>query len=129
MKTTRKGLGTLIVSATLLGALGCGEEAAKPAVDDKQKSEATVTGSVTIKGKPASKGRVTFEPLGADGMPTDSQSAGIKDGAFTIKTKPGNNDVTVSSTGDAAIDSGYNKTSVAVQPGENKVTLELPFKQ
>jgi hypothetical protein len=120
---------TLVASAALIVPWGCGGEAPKPATDNSPKSEATVTGTVTINGKPASKGRLNFEPLGSDGMPTGSQVTQVsKDGTYNVTTKTGDNDVTISSTGNAAIDSGYNKTKFTVKPGTNSLNIELPLK-
>src|SRR5262245_51604955 len=120
-------LATVFASAALMTAVGCGGgqttgERTAP------KTEATVTGMITIKGKAATKGRVTIEPLGPNGIPTGSKVADVgKDGTYTVTTTPGSNDVTVSSTGDAAADSGYNKTNIDVKPGSNTLNLDLPL--
>src|SRR5262245_26881453 len=120
-------LAALFASAALITTAGCGAEQ-RTGEGAAAKTEATVTGKITIKGKPASKGRVTIEPLGANGIPTGSKVAEVgKDGTYTVTTTPGQNDVTVSSTGDAAADSGYNKTSIDAKPGSNTLDLDLPL--
>jgi hypothetical protein len=128
MGCTSRSRAALVTSAAMIAAWGCGgaREADQGAAP---KAEATVTGKVTIKGRPAEKGRITFEPLGANGMPAGSNVAQVgKDGTYTVTTKTGPNDVTASATGDPAADSSYNKTSFEVQPGTNTLNLDLPIK-
>jgi hypothetical protein len=130
MGITSRGRAALVASAALTAAWGCGETREGNA-GAASRADATVTGRVTIKGKPAAKGRITFEPVGVNGgLPIGSNVAQVgKDGAYTVTTKTGSNDVTVSSTGDPAADSGYNKTSFEVQPGSsNTLNLDLPIK-
>lgn len=122
-------LAALFASAALMTAGGCGE---KPTTVDEtasnSKAEATITGKVSIKGKAASRGRVTIEPLGTNGIPTGSNVAQVdKDGTYTVTTTAGSNDISVSSTGDATIDSGYNKMTTEVKPGPNTLDLDLPL--
>jgi hypothetical protein len=112
-----------------MAAWGCGgTREADPA--SAPKTDANVSGRVTIKGRPADKGRITFEPLAVSGgLPVGSNVAQVgKDGAYTITTKTGSNDVTVSGIGDPAAGSGYNKTSFEVQPGSNTLNIDLPIK-
>lgn len=130
MACARRNVCSLVASAALIALSGCGgNEAPKPAADNSPKSDATVNGTVTINGKAASRGRLTFEPLGPNGIPVSAQVTQVgKDGNYTITTKTGDNDVTISNTGDAALDSGYNKTSIAVKPGTNTLNIDLPLK-
>jgi hypothetical protein len=128
MGCTSRSPAALVASAALMVAWGCGgtREAEKGAAS---KADATVTGKVLIKGRPAAKGRITFEPLDANGLPAASNVAQVgPDGTYTVTTKTGPNDVTVSSTGDPAADSGYNKTNFDVQSGSNTRDLDLPIK-
>jgi hypothetical protein len=130
MGCTSRSRAAWVASAALMAAWGCGKtpEANSGAAS---KADATVTGKVTIKGKPAGKGRINFEPVAVNGgLPIGSNVAEIgKDGAYTVTTKTGSNDVTVSATGDPAVDSSYNRTSFEVQSGSNNtLNLDLPIK-
>jgi len=129
MRSAQRCLGALAAWAAFLAAPGCGGE--KPANEAAaEQSGATVSGKVTIKGHAASKARVTFEPLDSRGMPITSHVAELgKDGTYKVTTSTGKNDITVSSTGDAAIDSSYNKTTIDAKPGPNTLDLDLPLKQ
>ena len=130
MGRSTRCLWTLAASTTLWAVGGCGgAEKAGGGAAAAPKVEATVSGTVTVKGKAASKGRLTFEPLGANGIPTGSHVAQVsKDGAYTVTTATGSNDVTISGTGDAAVDSSYNKMTFEVKPGSNALNVDLPLK-
>ncbi len=128
MGWTRRSLGALVTSAAMMVAGGCGGEGAGGGGGSASKSEATVTGKVTIKGKAATKGNLTFEPLGANGIPTGSKVTQVgKDGTYTVTTTTGSNDVTISGTGNAVADSSYNKTTLDVTPGANTKDFDLPL--
>lgn len=128
MGCTARSSVALVASAALMAAWGCGESRQGDR-GTTPKAEATVTGKVTINGKPAQKGHITFEPLDANGLPTGSKAAEVgKDGTYTITTQTGSNDITAASTGDPAADASYNKTNFDVQPGSNTLNLDLPIK-
>ena len=60
---------------------------------DTSLTEVTVTGVVTVKGKPASGGQITFNPSNRDRkVPAFAAPIG-QDGSYTIKTYTGENEV------------------------------------
>jgi hypothetical protein len=120
-----------VVTVLALGCWGCGDgSTANPSANMADRAEATVTGRVSVKGKAVSKGKITFEPLDAQGFPIEERVTTIqKDGTYEVKTLTGNNGVTVTGTGVATVDSGYQRTNFEVQPGPNTFDLELPLPQ
>lgn len=90
----RFGVG-LLAAALLVTGWGCD---GKPSVTTTDE-EATVTGSVTIQGKKATAGTVTFNPSNYQRqVPARTVSIG-NDGTYSIKTLLGQNQVRVSSPG------------------------------
>ena len=85
-------IGALIALACL-PAWGCGDGA--PPVESSE-AEATVAGTVKVRGKPATKGTVTFDPSNIRRKNATARSAPIgKDGAYSITTLVGQNVVSV----------------------------------
>src|SRR4051794_15189478 len=83
---------------TLAAVSGCGD--GKPSVDTSL-NEATVTGVVSVKGKPASGGKINFNPSNSGRIvPTKSADIG-PDGTYSVKTYTGDNQVSFS--GEVAI--------------------------
>src|SRR3954469_17261904 len=117
---------TGLAAATLLViAWGCGSGA--PAVDTST-TEATVKGVVTIRGKPVTEGRISFDPSNVKRKSEPVRSAPIgKDGSYTVKTLVGGNQVTFSGP---AFDKDRQLQDVLlpfdVQAGENTFNVELP---
>lgn len=114
-----------VMSATLLGsASGCGS---KPSVDAST-AEATVSGSVKIRGKPMSQGEITFDPANYLRKDVSARTAKLKpDGTYEIKTLTGVNSVTV--TGPAITaepELGYAGTTLDVHSGTNSLDINLP---
>jgi hypothetical protein len=120
----RGGLAAVVLAAVC----GCGGEEKAGQSTGGAKQEATVTGQVTIKGKPATKAKVTFAPLDSRGMPAGSNVAEVKDGSYSVTTQSGDNDVTITGTGNAEVDATYNKKTVQLKPGANTENFELPLK-
>ena len=86
---------TLVPAFLLLAALGCMDS--RPSVSSST-TEATVKGTVTIKGKPATKGSVVFDPSNYARKNEQPRSAPLnKDGTYSIKTLIGSNSIRVSS--------------------------------
>ncbi len=102
---------------------GCGE--GKPSVDTSM-TEATVSGIVTIKGTPASGGKILFNPSNSERIvPTRTADIGA-DGSYTIKTLTGDNRVTFE--GEIASKNsgvGLVKEYANVERGENHVNFDL----
>ena len=90
----RVGAG-LIVGALLAAGWGCGVKPSVTTTDD----EATVTGSVTIKGKKATAGSVSFNPSNYKRQVAARTASIAKDGTYSIKTLVGENQIKVSSPG------------------------------
>src|SRR5437660_1146757 len=84
--------GGLAASALALGLVaGCGGAAAPSSRD-----EATVHGTVKVKGKPATRGTVRFNPSNVNRKDVGPVEAAIaKDGTYTLKTLVGANLITV----------------------------------
>jgi hypothetical protein len=102
---------------------GCGD--GKPGVDTSL-TEATVTGIVSVKGKPVEGGTILFNPGNSERL-VASKSAPIgKDGSYSIKTYTGGNQV--SFDGEVASKNrgvGLIKEFVDVRPGSNKADFDL----
>jgi hypothetical protein len=102
---------------------GCSD--GKPAIDTSH-NEATVSGVVSVKGKPATGGKVNFNPSNS-GRIVGINSADIgSDGTYTVKTYTGGNQVTFS--GEVAIKNpglGLVREYADVKAGENKIDYDL----
>jgi hypothetical protein len=102
---------------------GCGD--GKPWVDTSL-TEATVSGTVTVKGKPAGGGTILFNPSNSGRIvPTKTATIG-PDGSYTIKTYTGVNQV--SFEGEVASKNrgvGLVKEACDVVRGDNKADFDL----
>jgi hypothetical protein len=89
MRDSRQRLfSTSLIVLALIGA-GCD---GRPYVDTST-TEVTVTGTVLVKGKPATGGEIRFDPSNVD-RPVGPRTAPIgKDGTYTIKTFSGGNQI------------------------------------
>jgi hypothetical protein len=90
--TTRRLSGLL--ATTALVAWGCGDGAANPSAWPST-AEASVSGTVTSKGKPMSKGEVHFDSPDAPPGHASARSALDPKGHYSVKTRPGPNRVVV----------------------------------
>jgi hypothetical protein len=110
--------------AAALALTGCGSGA--PYVDGSLE-EATVKGTVKVRGKFLDGGEVHFNPSNSK-RPVGGRDAPIaKDGTFTVKTLVGLNVVTVTppqARKKAQYGLEYEEKTVDVKSGENTVTLE-----
>jgi hypothetical protein len=102
---------------------GCDE--GKPHVDTS-KNEATVSGTVKIRGKPAEGGTILFNGSNSERI-VEHRTAPIgKDGTYTVKTYVGLNQVTFG--GEVAAENraiGLIHEAAEVQPGENHADFDL----
>jgi len=102
---------------------GCGE--GKPSVDTSL-TEASVSGTVSVKGTPATGGKILFNPSNAGRIvPTRTADIG-PDGTYTIKTLTGDNRVTFE--GEVAsknVGVGLLKEYAKVESRENHVDFDL----
>jgi len=78
-----------VASAVLMGLLlalmGCGS------------GEATVSGTVSLDGKPLEEGHIAFRPLPALAK-SEARGGPIKDGKYQVKAQPGQNRVEITAT-------------------------------
>jgi hypothetical protein len=119
----RRGTGSVVV-ALLFAVGGCNQ--GRPSVPTSTE-EATVTGSVTVRGKPATKGEIVFDSSNYLRKENAVRTAPIQqDGSYTIKTFIGGNRVQVNAPGVVAGRAGTPADqSFEVKPGENRFDIEL----
>jgi hypothetical protein len=100
-------------------------ERAPPAASSE---EANVKGRVTIRGKPATGGEISFDPANTKRPNEIARRAAIgKDGTYTVKTLVGNNAVRISFPGmERDRELGSAEQSFEVKPGENQFDFQLP---
>ena len=116
----------LIGAWTLLAVWGCGGGGSAPSVSSSR-TEATVSGTVTIKGKPATKGEVTFDPANSQRNVAARTAPISGDGTYTVTTLVGGNIVRVATpetTRDPQLQ--FNETTFDVQSGTNTLDIVLP---
>jgi hypothetical protein len=77
-------IGTVLLGL-LLAVTGCGS------------GEATVSGTITLDGKPLEDGNIAFRPLPALAA-TEAIGGPIKDGKYQVKARPGQNRVEITAT-------------------------------
>jgi hypothetical protein len=102
---------------------GCGD--GKPSVDTS-KTEATVSGVVKVRGKPADGGTIIFNASNSERIVAAKFAPIGKDGAYTITTYTGGNQV--SFDGDVASKNqgvGLLKEFVDVKAGTNQADFDL----
>jgi hypothetical protein len=118
-----KRISQTMVCLAICTVAGCGD--GKPWVETKLK-ECTVSGTVSVKGKPASGGTILFNPSNSGRIvPTRTAQIG-PDGSYTIKTYIGVNQVTFD--GEVAAKNrgvGLLREAVDVVDGENKANFDL----
>jgi hypothetical protein len=102
---------------------GCGD--GKPSVDTSL-TEATVSGTVSIKGGPVTSGTIYFNPSNhARQVPTKTAEIGA-DGKYTIKTYTGDNQVTFGgAVAKNNMGVGLMREYARVEAGENKIDFDL----
>jgi hypothetical protein len=123
---SRTQWGVVALAAALFVGGGCGGGGGAPAVSSSME-EATVTGPVTVHGKPLTKGEIAFDPANVDRKVAPRTAPIGSDGAYTIKTLIGENSVTVRGPAiDRDPDLALNQRMVDVQSGDNQVPIELP---
>jgi len=93
--------GCLALAATCAATLalvgGC-DGGGAPAVSSSTTEKGKVHGTVTIKGKPATKGTLSFNPANIERKFVPAAEAPIgEDGTYTVETLIGGNEVTIKS--------------------------------
>lgn len=103
---------------------GCGDD--RPAAE-ASRTEAKVTGTVKIHGKPMASGEITFNPANYQRADAEPRKAPIKDGSYEITTLVGQNSVVVSGpeiTKEPEL--GYSAQTVEVSASGSTLNIELP---
>jgi hypothetical protein len=124
MLIVRRRLVGLVSAAVLAGCLGCGG-GAPPASSSTQ--EAEVSGTVTIRGKPATGGEITFDPSNIYRRDAGLATAKIgPDGRYSLKTLVGENAVRVHGPQvdkDPTLDT--NQLGVVIKAGTSTVPIDV----
>lgn len=128
-RRNRPGRAAAMMMLLLAGCLGCNPLSGGPSVSGSSE-EATVSGSVRIRGKPVGNGQVIFHCANVSRPDARPRLAPINDdGTYTIKTLVGENNVEVSCKElQAPKNSRYAEDQhlVVVQSGENAFDIEIP---
>jgi hypothetical protein len=118
----RGGLAAAAFACALAVVGGCGSPASTSSDE-----EATVHGTVAVKGERAARGKVLFNPANINRKAAPPVSAEIaRDGTYTIKTLVGRNKVSVSTPAtvkDPVLQ--YNASYFEVKPGDNTYEIEV----
>jgi hypothetical protein len=114
-----------VLAVSALFAAGCGSDG-PPATSSRE--EATVKGTVTLRGKPVTEGEIVFDPANINRRDAAATSSAIgKDGTYSVKALVGENAVMVNSeqvSNDPTI--GQAKKFFDVKSGENTFMMDLP---
>jgi hypothetical protein len=105
-------------------AWGCNGKTTPVTAVPTSNEEATVTGSVTIKGNKATSGTITFDPMRDNVAPRSSPID--KNGTYSIKTLVGPNEVVVTAPEFNSREADAMKASFNVAPGSNTYVIVLP---
>jgi len=122
MWKSRRRMMFLAAASGLAVDWGCSD--GKPSVDTST-TEATVKGTVTLNGKPATKGTVVFDPANYKRKDAAPRTAEIgADSSYTVTTLVGQNQVFVNSP--QLKNSDYPPIEIDVKAGENSLDILLP---
>jgi hypothetical protein len=121
----RGGLCTLAATALIGVGGGCGD--GRPAVDTT-KAEATVSGKVTLNGKPAAGETIAFDPSNVERKDERARTATIdKDGSYRLTTLAGQNRVSFAGRLTSKNPDIANAAEMHdLKPGENTLDFPLP---
>jgi hypothetical protein len=125
MNRLRRRHAGLLVLSLLAWPVGQGCDDGKPAVDTST-NEATVTGTVRVRGKPAEGGTIVFNASNSDRIVSPRGAPINKDGTYTVTTYTGGNQVLFE--GDVATKNraiGLIREYVNVQRGQNQHDFDL----
>ncbi len=117
----------LSVVALTLSATQWGCDDGTPSVDTTT-AEATVKGTVMVRGKPMAGGEITFDGSNMSRASTTPRKAPIAaDGTYTVTTLQGRNSARISGPAlKKEPQLGYGIHTIEVKPGENTFNIELP---
>src|SRR4051794_31842506 len=126
-KSVRARWGGVVLAAAVvpLAGWGCDGGGTPPASSSRE--EASVRGAVTIKGKPATGGQITFDPSNIYRKDAPYFSAKIgSDGSYSLKTLVGENVISVQGPQVDKIPSlASNERHVDIKSGENSIPVDL----
>jgi hypothetical protein len=124
MGKIHKRMAGSFITALLVVGWGCGD--GKPSVSSSSE-EATVKGTVTIFGKPATGGEVQFDPSNYRRKQAPMRSTKInKDGTYSIQTLVGENTIKVLGPEAEKAKSSYTSFDLDVKSGEQTFPIVLP---
>lgn len=113
----------LSLTALCVVALGCESNGGGTPPTSTSKTEVNVSGTVTVKGKPATGGKITFDATNINRKDVQPTSADIgKDGKYSAKTYPGDNGVQISGVPGQAMLFRQRKE---ISEGDNTYDVEL----
>lgn len=124
MRRARERSLTLLTAACLVMGGGCGD--GRPPVESSTE-EATVKGTVTVLGKPATGGNLTFDPSNVKRQDVPIRTTEIReDGTYQITTLVGMNSVSVNVPRGPKNPQMSGELGYDVQSGENMLDIPLP---
>jgi hypothetical protein len=128
--TRRRAAGWLALALWAAGTGGCRFSDAPPVSGSME--EATVKGTVRVRGKPVTNGVVSFRCSNINRPKAEIREAPIgKDGTYTVKTLVGQNFVEVSckeTLSPKNRDLIENEQMVEIRSGENTLDIDIPPK-
>ena len=120
MRTMLRRAAAPLAGIAMILAIGCDGGASVPRADTSTE-QATVTGTVTIKGKPATGGQISFDGSNVSRKTAAAMGPIGTDGTYSVKAYLGSNSVIVTAPG-----VGYNNSNCTVNAGDNKFDVTLP---
>lgn len=120
----RRRIAVCVAGLAVVGGWGCG--GGMPNASSST-AEASVKGTVKVRGKPATKGTLVFDPANINRPDVGSREAPIQpDGSYEIKAVVGGNSVRITGPLIAKEPSlEYQSRPVEVQAGENTIHLDF----
>lgn len=124
MQTRRQGIVLVVMASVLAVTSGCG--GGTPSVSSSS-TKVKVKGAVTLKGKPLTAGKISFDPANINRRDAPMATFDIaKDGTFSGETLTGENSVSVTN---AAIQKSTslsaNRKMVTLDSDDNTVNIDL----
>lgn len=117
-----------LIALGLAGGLACGGGCSGAPGADSRTEEATVRGTITVLGNPATKGQLVFDPTNVSRPDAGVRTAQIgPDGTYKVTTLVGPNSVSVSVPKPPRPMAGMTpELGLDVRPGENTLDIKLP---
>jgi hypothetical protein len=122
MNSTRRQVAGILASTILILGWGCGD-GTPPATSST--NEATVSGTVKVKGKPVTKGAIVFSAGNINRKVEPRKAAIGPDGSYTIKAYVGENSIMIEANDVLKYHLEAETITYQVQDGENKYDIDL----